>query len=171
MILGQNSSNTLFEIKSLTAPYISWSLSYIHISTRSLLRMSAIWWAPYLAVRNFSLFFSSQPFDPPKLTCLFGVPGTSLEAGRDDLPFSSFRDENSMIYLNVWSCSKRKQRDFSMHALNSQKLIQISLEEITHDLIREQFALQKLQKLLSYSTSWPLYLNASNKPLGPHHAH
>ena len=57
----------------LTAPYISCSLSYIHISTLSLFLMSAIWWAPYFAVRNFSLFFSSG--SPPRLkfTCLLAA--------------------------------------------------------------------------------------------------
>ena len=60
----------------LTAPYSSCNLSYIHISTLNLFLIRAIWCAPYFAVKNFSLFFSS-PVPPPKLTCLFGVAGAT----------------------------------------------------------------------------------------------
>jgi len=90
------SSTSSKSISMSSAPYISWSLSYIHISTRSLLRISAIWWAPYLAVKNFSRFFSSQPFDPPKLTCLFGVPGV-FDVQGVALPLRPFLVETSML--------------------------------------------------------------------------
>ena len=32
-------------------------------------------------MRNFSRFFSSELPEPPKLTCLFGVPGAALVGG------------------------------------------------------------------------------------------
>ena len=82
-----------------TAPYISWSLSYIHISTRSLFRISAIWCAPYLAVRNFSRFFSSEAPEPPKFTCLFGVPGVADEQVGVALPLRPLRVETSILEL------------------------------------------------------------------------
>ena len=64
---------------SVVNNFCKWS--YIHISTLSRFRMSAIWWAPYLAVRNFSRSFSQTGLIL-KLTVLFGVPG-GCAFGRD----------------------------------------------------------------------------------------
>ena len=85
----------------LTAPYNSVNRSYIHISTLSRFRMSAIWWAPYLAVKNFSRFFSSVPLPPPKFTCRFGVAGVCLWFELDVLDEDIFDDLEDDCNLDV----------------------------------------------------------------------
>ena len=100
--------NIIGKFNPLTKPtseensFCKWS--YIHISTLSLFLMRAIWWAPYLAVRNFSLSFSQTGLIL-KLTVLLGVPGW-------DLPFrlllvfpgwcwwwDSFKGSSIILYL------------------------------------------------------------------------
>ena len=72
-LLTQTSPGTMCQTWILQ---ISWSLSYIHISTFSLFLIRDIWCEPYLAVRYFSRVFPGS-FPALKLTTLLGVAGAT----------------------------------------------------------------------------------------------
>ena len=65
----------------------------VHLKMRMPLRIFCI------DERNFSRFFSSAAPEPPKFTCLFGVPGVADEQVGVALPLRPLRVETSILEL------------------------------------------------------------------------